>query len=929
MMENPIRSLFLALVAAAWSAAPAVAQQRVTSPMEQFGHNLGDDYYLANYAELVEYWRKLDSESDRMILETIGTTAEGRPMLMATVSAPENFANLARYKEISRRLALAEGVTEAEARELAAEGKAVVWIDGGLHATEVLGAQQLMETLYRFVSRDDAETMRLLRDTIVLFVCVNPDGMDLVSNWYMRDPEPERRSTGGLPRLYHKYVGHDNNRDFYMLVMPESEAIARIHYREWFPQIIYNHHQTGPSGTVLFAPPFREPLNHNLDPLITLSLDGVGSAMHRRFVMEGKPGATMRSGANYSTWWNGGLRTTPYFHNSIGLLTETIGNPTPIQIPYILQRQAPSGDLPAPIEPTQVWRFRQSVDYSVTANYAVLDYASRYRDQLLFNIWRMGMNSIERGRTDTWTVTQRTLDAAADAGDDAWGEVFRDPARRDARAYVLPADQVDFPTAVKFVNVLVKGGVAVHRATAAFEADGRQYPAGSFVVRMDQAYRPHLLDMFEPQVHPDDIPFPGAPPIAPYDSAGYTVAFQMGVAFDRTLEDFEAPLEKIEGFATAPMGRVIGPETAAGYLIDHRINDAAIAMNRLLKAGEAVYWLKSEVRSGGATLPPGTIYVADGEVTRARLQGIAADLGFDVTAVAAAPTGPALKLRPVRVGLWDQYGGSMPSGWARWVLEKFEFDYEIAFAPILDRGNLRERFDSLVFIGGGVPRAAQGGGRRGGRGGGGRRGGRGGGGQEILPTALDDFSRLYIENRGETSADATVPNILEFMRAGGSVVTDDSSAALGEHAGIAATDHLVEPTSGGGSRSLPREKYYVPGSVLRVKVDNTQPIAYGLPEDLDVYFNNNPVFRPAPEAAAAGARPVAWFDSDAPLRSGWAWGQHYLKDGVAMISARVGEGHLLMSGPEITFRAQPHGTFKLLFNGIFLGGAEEVTLGSR
>ncbi|MGH7638394.1 MAG: M14 family metallopeptidase, partial [Gemmatimonadaceae bacterium] len=398
-------------------ASVAQAQGKITTPKEFFGHTIGDDYWLATYDQFVEYWRKLDAESDRMQVFEIGKTAEGRPQLAAIVTAPANFARLDRYKEIARKLALAEGVSEAEARAMAKEGKAVVWIDGGLHATEVLGAHQLMETSYQLVSRTDEETMRILNDDIILLVHANPDGMQLVSSWYMKESDPTRRNTQ-IPRLYQKYIGHDNNRDFYMSAQPETQNMNHLLYWEWFPQIMYNHHQTGPQGTVLFAPPFRDPFNHNYDPLIPVGIDLVGAAMHNRFIVEGKPGSTMRSGAGYSTWWNGGLRTTVYFHNMIGLLTETIGNPTPMRIPLVPNRQFADGDLPMPIEP-QEWHFRQSIDYSLTANWAVLDVASRHREQFLFNIWRMGMNSIERGRKDTWTTTGPEVDKLRAAADSA------------------------------------------------------------------------------------------------------------------------------------------------------------------------------------------------------------------------------------------------------------------------------------------------------------------------------------------------------------------------------------------------------------------------------------------------------------------------------------------------------------------------------
>jgi hypothetical protein len=455
--------------------APALSAQsvapRVTSPKEFFGFNIGDDWKLANYDQFQNYWKKIDAESDRMVVQEIGKTAEGRPQLMAIITSPENFKKLDRYKEIARRLALAEGLSEEDAKALAREGKAVVWFDGGLHATEVLGAHQLIETTYQLISRNDPETTRFLNDLIILAVHANPDGMQLVSNWYMKDADTLKRNMQ-IPRLYQKYIGHDNNRDFYILNQPESVNIARIQYHEWFPHIVYNHHQTGPAGTVMFAPPFRDPFNYNFDPLIPIGIDMVGAAMHERFLRENKPGITSRTGSSYSTWWNGGLRTTVYFHNMIGLLTETIGNPTPMEIPLITRNQLPRGDLPYPVAP-QKWHFRQSVDYSVTANYAVFDIASKRKEDFLYNIYKMGKNSIERGNRDTWTVTPTEIDSldariarerqSANASRQTPGtqggaqgainpfggaapskyfaEYLRDPAKRDARGYILPSNQ--------------------------------------------------------------------------------------------------------------------------------------------------------------------------------------------------------------------------------------------------------------------------------------------------------------------------------------------------------------------------------------------------------------------------------------------------------------------------------------------------------
>ncbi len=412
-MTNFVRFFRLGLVVTAGLLAQCLAAQtssKITTPKEQFGFNIGDDYQLTNYTQLTEYWKKLAGETDRMRLTTIGKTAEGRDQMMAIVTAPENFKSLDQYRDTTRKLSLGEGLTDDQAHALAKEGKAVVWIDGGLHATEVECAQALTEMVYQMVSRTDDETMRLLHDVVILFVQVNPDGQELVANWYMRNPEATKRSTEGVPRLWHKYIGHDDNRDFFMSNMPETTNINRVLYREWFPQIMYNHHQTGPPGAVIFMPPFRDPFNYHFDPLIMMELDQVGSAMHSRMEAEGKPGAGMRSAATYSTWYNGGLRTSTYFHNMIGLLTEIIGNPTPIDIPLVPTTQLPHGDLPFPIAP-QKWHLRQSIEYSITANRAVLDFASRYRETLLYNSYRMAKNSIDRGNKDSWTISPKRIEA--------------------------------------------------------------------------------------------------------------------------------------------------------------------------------------------------------------------------------------------------------------------------------------------------------------------------------------------------------------------------------------------------------------------------------------------------------------------------------------------------------------------------------------
>lgn len=934
----------MALVLAA--AAPAQNGRHITTPKEALGFEIGDDYQLANYTQLTAWWQKLATESDRMQLVEIGKTEEGRPQWMAIITSPENQKNLARYKEISRRLALAEGLTDEQARALAHDGKAVVWIDGGLHASEVLGAAQLMEFVYEMLSRNDPETMRILNDVVILAVHANPDGMELVSNWYMRQSDPLKRSTQNIPRLWQKYIGHDNNRDFYMSNMKESTNINRQLYQEWFPQIMYNHHQTGPAGAVMFAPPFRDPFNYNFDPLVPELIELVGSAMHSRFVAEGKPGTVSRSGATYSTWYNGGLRTTTYFHNMIGLLTETIGNPTPMEVPLVPQRQLPSGDEPFPVPP-QTWHFRQSIEYSMTANRAVLDLASKYREDFLFNIYRMGRNSIQRGSQDSWTTTPKRIEALKEAaakeaqsnggrggrggqaqaagGPGGFGpqagavpakfyaSELHNPALRDPRGYIVPSDQPDFPTATEFINTLIKNGVTVLRATSAFDVAGKHYPAGSWVVKTAQAFRPHVLDMFEPQDHPNDFRYPGGPPIPPYDVTGYTLAFQMGVKFDRILDGFDGPFEKVNGLQGPPHEKILGPTEAAGYLISHEQNNAFIAVNRLLKNGDDVYWLKQPVALAGHNTGAGTMYVPAHAQTRPVLDKAASELGVTIQAVASKPTGDAFKLKPVRIGLWDQYGGSMTSGWLRWIFEQYEFPFEVVYPAALDQGDLTSRFDVLVFPGGAMPRSV------------GLSEARGRGGFNRQPNP-EDIPEEYRKMLGHVSLEKTIPQLRKFVDAGGTIVTIGDSTSLGEVFGLPVTNGLVERTADGKERPLPQEKFYVPGSVLKVSVDNTDPVAYGMASTADVFFENSPVFRMAPDAELRGVKPVAWFPNATPLRSGWAWGQGYLEGTVAAAEAPMGEGKVLLLCVEAAFRGQPHGTYKLLFNSIYFGPSKPVTL---
>jgi hypothetical protein len=879
--------------------------QPIPTPKEHFGFNIGDNYHLATFTQTEAYFKKVAAASNKVKLQVIGKTEEGRNQYMMIVSDPSNIRQLAKYKSISQKLARAENLSDAEAKQLSKEGKSVVWIDGGLHATEVTGIHQLIQTLYTVLTRDDEETRNILKSTIILFVHANPDGQELVSNWYMRNPDTLKRSTSDIPRLYEKYIGHDNNRDFFMLNMSESKNMSRQLYIEWMPQILYNHHQTGPPGTVVAGPPYRDPFNYVYDPLLVTGIDAVGAAMSSRLNAEGKPGYTMKSGSVYSTWWNGGLRTAAYYHNIIGLLTEIIGNPTPSTIPLVPQRLIPNSATPYPIEP-QKWYFKNSIDYSVSLNYAVLNYASRYKDELLYNIYTMGKHSIEAGSKDSWTKSPKKVELLADVFKadkkesrsdtlpvEYFNKVYKNKTLRDPRGYIIPVDQSS--TATAFINILINSGIKVQKATQQFSCAGKQYPRDSYIVKTNQAFRPHVLDMFEPQDHPNDFQYPGGPPVRPYDAAGWTPAFTMGIQFDRILDDFNGPFETIaygdvQKWSTA--GAVESHSKSIGVSFSTKDNASYLAVNEFLSKGAIVYKNKDRFFVPIDNNDSLSLNKLSDKLWREN------ELSF--VEESELPKDELIKVKPLRIGLWDKYGGSISSGWVRWIFEQYHFPFNLIFAKEIDAANLNSKYDVIVFVEGAIP--------------------------ALIATTSpweekepkeDEIPSEFKDHLGKITAQKSIPALQKFLNNGGRIVTIGSSANLAYHLNLPVKNALVEMV-GGKEKPLPGEKFYIPGSVMQVDVDNNYAPNWGMSNKADVYFSASPVFKLAPEAIAQKeVTPLAWYSSATTLRSGWAFGQAYLQDGVAAFEANVGKGKLFVYGPEITFRGQTHGTYKMLFNQLY------------
>jgi hypothetical protein len=877
----------------------SILAQNIPSPLAHFGFNIGDNYHLATFTQTEAYFKKLAASSNKVKLQVIGKTEEGRNQYMLIVSDPSNIKQLEKYKSISQKLARAENLSDEEAKQLAKEGKAVVWIDGGLHATEVTGIHQLIQTVYTLLTKEDEETKRILKSTIILFVHANPDGQELVSNWYMRNADTLKRSTENLPRLYEKYIGHDNNRDFFMNNMSESKNMSHQLYIEWMPQVLYNHHQTGPPGTVVAGPPYRDPFNYVYDPLLVTGIDALGAAMSSRLNAEGKPGYTMKSGSVYSTWWNGGLRTAAYYHNIIGLLTEIIGNPTPMNIPLVPQRLIPNSATPFPITP-QKWYFKNSIDYSVSLNYGVLNYAARYKDELLYNIYTMGKNSIDAGNKDTWTMSPKKVELLNETfkndkkeikGDtlpvEYFGKIYKKAELRDPRGYIVTADQTT--TAVSFINILIHSGIKVQKATSSFTVAGKSYPAGSYIVKTNQAFRPHVLDMFEPQDHPNDFQYPGGPPVRPYDAAGWTPAYTMGIQFDRILDNFEGPFETIAyGDIQKPLGKINGDnKESEGYTFSAKDNASYVAVNDLLKEGASIYKNKDQY------------FVSSSDKLSATIQKISATQGVVFT-TASKPTAAQKIVKPLRIALWDRYGGSMSSGWLRWIFEQYHFPFELIYAKQIDSVDLNSKYDVIVFVEGAIPalRAEP-------------------SPWEEKEPKLEDIPANLQYMLGKISVQKSIPALQKYLNNGGRIVTIGSSANLVYHLNLPVRNALVEMVNG-KERPLPGEKFYIPGSIMQVGVDNNYTPNWGMEKTTDVYFSASPVFKLTPAAIASKElTPLAWYGSANTLRSGWAFGQAYLQDGVAAFEAKVGKGKLFVYGPEITFRGQTHASYKFLMNQLY------------
>jgi hypothetical protein len=854
--------------------ANAANAQKIPRPEDALGFKPGADFKLATYDQAVSYYRQLEQASPLIKVFDLGKTSMGKPMIYAVVTSQANMAKLDRYKEITRKLSLVAGVTSDEARALAAEGKAVVYVDGGLHASECAPAQHLIQLAYDLVSGDDPNT-RLVRDNVVtILVFANPDGMNLLAEWYQSNLGTPYE-VGPMPWLYHKYSGHDNNRDSYMTNLAETKNITRLVNQEWFPEILYNQHQTGPFPTRIFVPPQAEPTNPNIHPLILRWQNMVGAAMAAAFEQENKPGVV--SGFRYDSWYPGYETQAVDGHNIISILTETnlyrFATPhlyTLADFPEPYRDFLPSVFYPNPWKGGW-WRLGDAVAYNLTASKAVLHTAAVYREQLLYDKYRAGEGVMARFK------------------------------REPPYAWILPPDQWDPPTAALLLNNLKLLGIEITKADSSFTSDGLAYPAGTWVIPMSQPFALFLKNLFEEQVYPDLTKSPDAwqglvspqkfkdAYLPPYDMAGWTLPYQMGVKVRPANTPLTVTLTPIEK-ATVD-GRVDG-SAAGAYLISPRTNNSFIAINRMLKQGGEVSRAREAFTAGSVSYPPGTFIVTRG-LTATSAGPMAKELGITIVAAVAPASAKAARLRTPRVALYRSWTAQMDEGWARFLFDQFEFSFTNVQDPEVRAGNLNENFDVLV-----IP--------------------------SMSTDAIVDGLKIGTvpsQYAGGITADG-VRNIKAFVEGGGTLVLLNNAAPFAiDRLAVPVTDVLKEfklPERREGAEAKAVE-FACPGSVLRMEFDPKHPVAYGMPEKAPGMFIQSPAFRFNPAFGDKGPAAIAKYPGEDILMSGYLKGEKYLKNAVAAAEVPIGKGRVILLGFGVEQRGQPHGTFKLLFNALYYG----------
>ncbi|MEW6128137.1 MAG: M14 family metallopeptidase [Acidobacteriota bacterium] len=906
MSKRLLSTLILLLILAL-----AAAAQSIPQPREVLGFEVAEDRKLADWGQVTDYFKKLDAASARVELRELGQTTLKRPFLVAFISSEANIKNLGRIQENQRKLADPRLITSnAERQRLISETPAIVAITCSIHSTEVVATQMSMELAYRLASEQSKATREILDNVLLLLVpSVNPDGIDIVNHWYHKTLGTKYEGTSP-PELYHHFTGHDNNRDWFMLTQVETQMLSKLFWTEWFPELVYDVHQQGSNGSRMCVPPFFDPHNPNIDPLIVRQTGTIGMRMATRLQAAGFKGIVTNS--TYDMWWHGGLRSAPYYHNAIGILTEaaSVRLGTPIEIRRE-QLRSPTRGLPNPLVTATNfpeaweggwWRMRDIANMELITTRAALEEAALHREELIGNFVGIAERAIEAGKAQS------------------------------PYAYVIPAEQHDKPTANQMIDILLKQGVEVHRAKNEFEIDGKKYGAGSYVVMLAQPYRANVKCLFEAQKYPDRRLYPGGPAEPPYDVAGWTLPMQMGVNYVEASKRFDADLQKIGEDDLLEMiapvnpadkqavvkGRSKGiyiPSTSNGaYVLVNAMFDVALSLSSIPHNKILNWRLKKETIIDGKTYPLGsfvfnplTSTVSQQPKNNKKSPQPNPQATLDMNSIAEPIARP-------RLALYKSWTGSMDEGWTRFVLEQFHFDYKSLFDAEIRGGNLRDKFDVII-----LPDMSA--------------------AQIINGNRKGSLPDEYTGGIGEEGVAA----LKAFVEAGGVLICFDSSSEL-------AMQKFNLPVKN-ALAGLASDQFYAPGSIFRAVIDTTHPIAWGMPAEADVYFtasrrggfgddaqpdaNRNPQATPqeperprAPQVRALAfeitdptkVRVVARYVDGNPLRSGWLLGPQYIAGKNALVDVSLGKGRVVLFGFRPQHRGQTWGTFKLIFNSILLGG---------
>ncbi len=880
-----MRRIGYTLAALLLAGALPLAAQPLPTPEQYLGFRVGTDRKLATWPQVVKYMQRAAGASDRVRCEEIGKSTLGNPFLLLTISSPKNLARLEEIRADQKQLAYPYALEEGEAEKIIARNPAVVLITLTIHSSEIGSTQMSLELVHRLATEDSSAVRNILNNVVFLLApSVNPDGQVLVIDWYNKNVGTEHEYAP-MPWLYHHYVGHDNNRDAYMLTQKETRYVTKILYQNWFPLVFLDEHQKGSGGSRIFVPPFVDPVNPNIDPAVIAGTNQMGMRMFTALHAAGYEGVQYSD--TFTWWWQGSAKNGAWYHNMVGLLTEvaSVRMASPIEqqrarlgLTARPQPEGPGEERPAadprrPLPPPTdtwprteyprpwlggTWRLRDIVDYELVITWALLEGAAADRETLQRNFYRLNRKAIEAGK------------------------------RGDPFAYVVPAAQHDPGATQKLLEVLDLAGIEIYRAGAAFEAEGRKFPAGTFVVPMAQPFRNYVKDLLEPQRYPMRQPPPGQAPERPYDVTGWTLPLQMGVETVMVAKPFEVKLERVSPVPLVVGELAVAKRAGAGFVIAPGPNNKALLTNRLMKAGAEVSWFSEAVQAStrGWTYPAGSLYVRN--VAAEKMQTMVAELGLAGEQMSqgdeTAARGKQVRLRAPRIGLYQPWVANMDEGWTRWLLEQYEFPHTTLHNADIRAGKLADKFDVIVL-------AAQ-------------------SKNSILNGNRGEWVRP--EHRGGLG-DEGAAALEEFVRSGGMLVTLDDAADF-------AIDTLGLPVRN-TLRDVPRDKFYCPGAILEILVDSQHPLGYGMPPRTSAYFFNSPALELTAPFASREARTVARYPGTNPLQSGWIGGPEYLYDKAAAVDVTYGKGRVVLLGFRAQFRAQPQATFKLLFNALHWSAA--------